>query len=122
LSRQYYGYGLFKPRVFWKHPRQMKPRQFVPAVFVASIAACLLLAPFSRWARRSLLGILTMYAAASGLASVRTAARTDWRYLPTLPAAFAALHFSYGAGFIAGLAGVLARQARVPAEPPPDCS
>ena len=116
LARQYYGYGLFKPRVFRKHPRQMKLRQFVPGLFVMGLAVCLLLFPFSRWARRGFLTLLTMYAGASGLASVRTAAQTSWKHLPTLPAAFAALHFSYGTGFLVGLAGLLRRRAKAPEE------
>jgi succinoglycan biosynthesis protein ExoA len=118
LARQYYGYGLFKPQVFWKHPRQMKLRQFVPGAFVACLAAGIFLAPFSQVARRSLLAILAAYASASGLASVRTAAQTEWRYLPTLPAAFAALHVSYGCGFLVGLAKVLAFPMPVPEQRP----
>jgi succinoglycan biosynthesis protein ExoA len=112
LARQYYGYGLFKPRVLWKHPRQMKARQFVPALFVVSLALALLLSPFSRWARRAFIGIVLMYAGASGVASVRTAAQTDHRHLRYLPAAFAALHFSYGTGFLVGLAQMLSSSAR----------
>jgi succinoglycan biosynthesis protein ExoA len=109
LAKQYYGYGLFKPRVLWKHPRQMKARQFVPALFVAGLGATLLLSPFSRRARRAFIGILIAYAGASSYASVRTASETERRHLRYLPAAFAALHFSYGTGFLVGLAQMINR-------------
>ena len=103
LTRQYYCYGLWKAPVLWKHPRQMKARQFVPTAFVAAVAIGFLFSPFSARARRLLIGTLIAYAGASGFASVRTARQTEWRYLPKLPAAFAALHLSYGAGFVLGI-------------------
>lgn len=116
LARQYYGYGLWKPRVLRKHPKQMMWRQFIPAVFLTFLGVSALLAPFSRRSRRSFAAILALYAGASSVTSVRIAAQTDWRYLPVLPAAFAALHFSYGFGFLRGLLDILARQA-----PPARC-
>jgi succinoglycan biosynthesis protein ExoA len=109
LARQYYGYGLYKPWVLWKNPRQMKIRQFIPAGLVACLGVLVVLSAFWQWARWTLLGVLALYMAASAVASVRTAARTDWRYLSVLPVAFAALHFCYGAGFLVGLARVMPR-------------
>jgi succinoglycan biosynthesis protein ExoA len=103
LAKQYYGYGLYKPWVFWKNPRQMKLRQFIPAGFVACLVTLAVLSGFWLWARWTLLALVAVYAAASATASLCTAARTDWRYLPVLPAAFAALHVCYGAGFLVGL-------------------
>jgi glycosyltransferase involved in cell wall biosynthesis len=116
LFRQYYNYGLWKPRVFEKHPRQMKARQFVPATFVLFLGTSLALAPFSAWARRSFVATLTSYAAASSLASLRAAAQTEWRYLPRLPVAFAVLHVSYGTGFLVGLCRLLERRAHLARE------
>jgi succinoglycan biosynthesis protein ExoA len=113
LAKQYYGYGLFKPRVLWKHPRQMKARQFVPALFVAGLGLALLLSPFSRWARRTFIAILGTYVVASGAATIRTAADTEYRHLRYLPGAFAALHFGYGAGFLVGMVQMLKRSAGV---------
>jgi succinoglycan biosynthesis protein ExoA len=103
LARQYYGYGLYKPWVFWKNPRQMKIRQFIPGGFVACLVVLAILSGFWQWARWALLGVAGLYVAASAAASIRTASRTDWHYLPVLPAAFAALHLCYGAGFLVGL-------------------
>jgi succinoglycan biosynthesis protein ExoA len=109
LARQYYGYGLYKPWVFWKNPRQMKLRQFIPAGFVACLVVLAVLSAFWQWARWALLGVAALYVAASAAASLLTASRTDWRHLQVLPAAFAALHFCYGAGFLVGLVRVLPR-------------
>ncbi len=116
LARQYYGYGLFKPKVLRKHPRQMKARQFVPALFVAGLGVTLLLSPFSRVARRTFIATVLAYAGASGAVSLRTAAETELRHARYLPAAFAALHFSYGAGFLIGLAQLLGRSPRLKAD------
>ncbi len=46
LWKQYYRYGLWKVRVMQKHPSQMRIRQFVPALFVISIALSMILPLF----------------------------------------------------------------------------
>jgi len=102
LWRQYYGYGLWKARIFRRHPHQMSLRQFVPGVLVACLAILALLSPFSSKARRLLQAVVLTYGTASGIASVEAASRSRWSYLPLLPAAFAALHLSYGVGFLVG--------------------
>lgn len=107
LWRQYYGYGFWKARVLRKHPRQMKARQFAPLAFVVCLLIGAALSPFSSRARRMLAAVILAYVGASGVASWRVANATDPRYLPVLPAAFAAMHLSYGAGFLVGNARVL---------------
>jgi len=37
------------------------------------------------------------------VASLVTAARTGWKYLPVLPVAFMTMQLSFGAGFLIGL-------------------
>lgn len=103
LWRQYFDYGYWKVRVMQKHPRQMRLRQFVPAAFVAALLALALLAPFTPVASWGLAAVAGSYAAANLLASAATARRVGWRWLPALGLAFAILHLSYGAGFLAGL-------------------
>lgn len=103
LWSQYFQYGFWKVRVAQKHPRQMRFRQFVPPLFVASLVVTLLLAlaaPATRWV---FFGVASSYLLANLAASVITAARGSWRLLPILPLAFASLHLSYGAGFLVGL-------------------
>jgi succinoglycan biosynthesis protein ExoA len=103
LCRQYFQYGFWKVRVLQKHPRQMQPRQFVPPAFVAALLTSALLAPFFHWSRWALALTGGAYLAANVTAAVYAAARHGWRHLPLLPLVFAALHLSYGLGFLAGL-------------------
>ena len=103
LWKQYYQYGYWKVRVLQKHPRQMRLRQFVPPIFVASLLAALLLAFFTPLGRWLLLGIGGAYLAANLAAALLTAARAGWRHLPLLPLVYAILHLSYGLGFLGGL-------------------
>ncbi len=104
LWRQYFQYGCWKVRVMQKHPRQMRPRHFVPPAFAAAVVGGALLAPFVPTARLAWLLVLAAYGLANLAASLWAARRGGWRHLPLLPVAFAALHLSYGLGFIAGLA------------------
>lgn len=104
LWRQYYQYGYWKVRVMQKHPRQMRPRQFAPAVFVATLSLTLALAPFAvtgRWGAALALG---GYAGANVVASVLAVRSANWRLAPLVAPAFAILHVGYGLGFLVGLA------------------
>lgn len=104
LWRQYYQYGYWKVRVLQKHPRQMSLRQFVPATLVLSLLAAAVLCIPSPAAGLFMLGaILCAYLVANLAASLFTARGSDRDVLPLLPVTFAALHFSYGLGFLAGL-------------------
>jgi glycosyltransferase involved in cell wall biosynthesis len=104
LWRQYFQYGYWKVRVMQKHTNQMRLRQFVPAAFVATLAASTLLTPFWAPARVALGLAVGSYAVANVAASVVTARRHGGRHLRRLPVVFAILHLSYGSGFLAGLA------------------
>ena len=103
LWKQYFQYGYWKVRVLQKHSRQMSARQFVPPLFVMTLALFFLSAPFfvlSRW----LLAATVMAYAVLGLgATIRAARRTGWRLFPLLPLAFAIIHLAYGAGFLVGI-------------------
>lgn len=102
LWKQYFQYGYWKVRVFQKHPYQMSLRQFVPPLFVGSFVIFLLLAPFSDWGKFFLALLMTVYLVTNVLASTITAGKRGWRHLLFLPICYATLHFSYGAGFLAG--------------------
>ena len=103
LWRQCFQYGFWKVRVLQKHPRQMRARQFVPVVFVATLAICLGSLVFSGVLQSSMVLIAGSYLLATCAASWRAAARRGWRLLPWLPAAFATMHVAYGTGFLVGL-------------------
>jgi succinoglycan biosynthesis protein ExoA len=103
LWRQYFQYGYWKVRVLQKHPRQMRPRQFIPPAFAGVLLFSTLLAVFT-FSGRLLLGIiLGSYLLANLTASTYTAAQKGWRHLPLLPIVYAILHLSYGLGFLTGL-------------------
>ncbi len=101
LWRQYFQYGFWKVRVLQKHPRQMKPRQFVPPAFVAWLAASGLLAWTPAGAAVLTLGGGAYLAAV--LAFSAASARRAGRDAMILPAVFACLHLGYGLGFLTGM-------------------
>jgi len=102
LWKQYYQYGYWKVRVLQKHPLQMSLRQFVPPTFVLVLFISILLAFFPPF--RSLSSVISaLYLLANLSASLYTASKQGWTYLPLLPLVFAILHLSYGLGFLAGL-------------------
>jgi succinoglycan biosynthesis protein ExoA len=101
--RQYFQYGLWKVRVLQKHHRQMQPRQFVPPLFILSLAgacAASFLAP-KGWIPLALIG--GAYAGTNLAASIKCAVRNGLSLLPLLPLTYAVLHSSYGVGFLCGL-------------------
>jgi len=102
LWKQYHQYGLWKVRVLQKHPRQMRLRQFVPPVFVLTLLVSLFFALLP--ATRPLSPFVPLlYLFVNLCASVITASKRGWQYLPLLPVTFAILHLSYGSGFLVGL-------------------
>lgn len=102
LWKQYYEYGYWKVRVMQKHPGQIRARQLVPPVFVASVIGSATVALFAPVGRVALVGTLGSYAVANVAASV-VSARSRPRLLPVLPAVFGTMHVAYGLGYLAGL-------------------
>jgi glycosyltransferase involved in cell wall biosynthesis len=103
LWHQYFQYGYWKVRVTQKHPRQMRPRHFVPMLFVGSLLLSLGLAPFAGVGLRMFGVILGLYIAANLAASISLALKRNRHLLALLPLCFAVLHISYGLGFLIGL-------------------
>jgi succinoglycan biosynthesis protein ExoA len=103
LWGQYYQYGYWKVRVLQKHPLQMRPRQFIPPVFVFALLASLVTTFVTSWGIWLLMLGAGSYLLANLCASVISAVKRGWKYLPLLPLTFAILHISYGLGFLAGL-------------------
>ena len=103
LWRQYYNYGLWKIRVLQKHPKMMRPRQFVPPTFVLSLITTGLLGAFSKYFTLLFLFIVFTYATASIVASYKVGYKKKKRFALILPKIFCILHISYGLGFLTGL-------------------
>ncbi len=103
LFRQYAQYGYWKVRVIQKHYLPASFRHIVPGGFLLSLL-CLLIA--SWWwtsALWGLIGILSLYGAAIFSASIVTARKSGWKFLPILPLVFGTYHVSYGLGCIRGV-------------------
>jgi glycosyltransferase involved in cell wall biosynthesis len=109
LWRQYYQYGFWKVRVLQKHPLQMRPRQFIPPVFIASLLISAVAALFTSRGDYGLAAILAAYWLGNLAASGWVAAHRGWRYLPLLPVIYAILHCAYGTGFLWGIVRFSAR-------------
>ncbi len=103
LWKQYFQYGFYKVRVMQKHPRQMRPRQFVPVLFVLSLIASIIMMLVFPWGSILLSGLVGLYIAANLFASILTARKMGWYAVWRLPFAFMAIHLSYGSGFLWGL-------------------
>lgn len=103
LFRQYLQYGYWKVLVIQKHRLPASVRHVVPSLFVGGLALLLALGCFWRPAWLMGAGLIATYVVAVVLASVATAARTEWKLLPVLPLVFGCFHFGYGYGFLHGL-------------------
>jgi succinoglycan biosynthesis protein ExoA len=103
LWRQYFEYGFWKVRVLQKHPRQMSLRQFIPPALVLALLVSFIIAMFPVIRPLSFV-IPILYLFANLLASLWTALKRGWKFLPFLPIVFIILHIGYGLGFLVGLA------------------
>lgn len=100
LARQYFRYGLWKVKTLVTYPDSLRWRQLAPPALVLAFLFSLGIIPI-KW----MLGISVpaLYLVANLIASIWTASRRGWKYLPLLPFVFATIHLSWGTGFLAGL-------------------
>jgi len=117
LFLQYMRYGYWKVSVIRKHGRPGSLRHLVPGVFMFSLlmlGSISLVCAVSRghWPFASFLWLPALlldvafagsYGLFLGAASLITAAKSGWKFLPVLPFVFATYHFGYGWGFLLGL-------------------
>lgn len=115
LFKQYLQYGYWKVRVIRKHKVPASFRHLVPGLFVGAMIA---LAPAAfAWplAGLALASLVLGYVSMLFVASLAICARaSQWKYVLVMPAVLAAYHLGYGAGFVAGLIGLLDSRGRVP--------
>ena len=103
--RQKWGNGYWIGRTMRIQPRCFAPRHLIPAAFVAVLAACMLLLPFSTI---PMLLLMIPYLLCDLLFSVQGAVgQKQGRLLAlvTLPVLFPAVHIVYGLGTLFGLIG-----------------
>jgi glycosyltransferase involved in cell wall biosynthesis len=115
VFRQYLQYGYWKVAVIQKHRIPASVRHLVPGSFVGALIAL----PFFglAWspALKVWLAMTGGYLFCTATASMMTAAKAGWRYLPVLPLVFGCYHFGYGIGFIKGITDFLILH-RVPSD------
>jgi GT2 family glycosyltransferase len=103
LFRQYAQYGYWKVRVIRKHRLPASIRHVVPGGFVFSLVTLGTAAPWVSLAQESGILLVSVYGLSNLVASVRAAARSEWKLLPLMPAIFACQHVAYGTGFLHGV-------------------
>jgi succinoglycan biosynthesis protein ExoA len=112
LFRQYFQYGFWKVSVIRKHRRPASWRNLVPGVSLLAAIALLFgavvatLSGLVHWRNAFLCdwsALASLYFAASLFASVLSARKCGWKFLPILPIVFATYHLSYGLGSLLGI-------------------
>jgi succinoglycan biosynthesis protein ExoA len=103
VLRQHMQYGYWKVLVIRNHRLPASFRHLVPAGFVGTLALLLLAGIFWRPALLAAMTLAGVYSIAVLVASLVTAARTEWKLFPVLPLAFGCFHLGYGYGFLRGI-------------------
>jgi succinoglycan biosynthesis protein ExoA len=103
VLRQYMQYGYWKVLVIRNHRLPASIRHLVPAAFVGALGLLAIAGLFWRPALYAAMALAALYLTATLLASLLTAARTEWKLLPAIPLAFCCFHLGYGYGFLRGL-------------------
>ena len=103
LWKQFFQYGFYKVRVLQKHPKQMRLRQFVPALFVLSILSTAVLSGLTSWGLYSLVLLLLTYSCVSVVISLALAKQKGILTFLSLMLSFLIIHVGYGCGFLSGL-------------------
>ena len=106
LARQYFQYGQYKRLMLRRNPRSLKARQLAAPALVVGLGAGLALAASGRrWGLFAPLTYATMTTAAA-IHATRQRPNAAWT---DVAAAFATMHLSWGAGFLAGTPSILSR-------------
>jgi len=103
VLRQYMQYGYWKVLVIRNHRLPASIRHVVPAAFLGTLGLLLITGLFWRPALAAAMALAGVYLLVVLLASLLTAARTEWKLLPALPLAFYCFHLGYGYGFLRGI-------------------
>ena len=99
LAKQYFEYGQWKREVLRRHPRSVRARQLAPPAAVVANATGLVVGLVSR-RRRWMLAAPGVYAAATVAAAAIAGRGQPLGVQARLPAVFAVMHHTWGAGFL----------------------
>jgi succinoglycan biosynthesis protein ExoA len=101
LAQQYWRYGFWKWRMLRRNPRTLRWRQALPPLFVLSLLAGVLSAPFSAYMRYFISVEIMIYLLVLFVASLQTLMHKHKGFLLVgLPLAIATMHIAWGAGFL----------------------
>ena len=113
LAKQYFFYGHQKAVMLSFHPKSLRFRQLIPALFAPSLAVLLAGAFVYRPLAIIVGGEMLAYAAAGSFFSLRAAVvRKDPALFPALLLVFFCIHIAWGAGFWIGAARSVGRLLR----------
>ena len=106
LSQQYYGYGYWKFQMLKRYPETLRWRQALPPVFILGLLVTLLVGLFWKPSMVLFAAVLGVYLFALLSVGVHMAMKkSDILMVFGIPLAIITMHFSWGAGFIAGAFG-----------------
>ena len=103
LWKMYFQYGYFKPLVAQKVGGLFTWRQTIPSIFVISLFITGLFSFFIRYSLWGFFLILGSYIGVNLLFSLILSIKEDFKLFPFIAISFAALHVSYGVGYIKGV-------------------
>lgn len=107
LSRQYFGYGYWKFQMLKRYPETLRWRQALPPAFLLGLVGTLLVGIFWKPSFYLFAGVLGLYLLILLINSIHiTIKKRDILMLIGIPLAILTMHFSWGAGFIAGAVGI----------------
>ena len=111
LALQYFRYGFWKWRMLRRFPDTVRWRQALPPVFVLSLVGLLILAVFWNPGWILLACEIGLYAAIMLLLGIRLAIRDkDFGLCGGVPLAIAAMHLSWGGGFLTSVVQFVLQQ------------
>ena len=106
LSKQYYGYGYWKFQMLKRYPETLRWRQALPPAFILGLLVTLLVGLFWKPSMVLFAAVLGVYLFALLSVGVHMAMKkSDILMVFGIPLAIITMHFSWGAGFIAGAFG-----------------
>lgn len=103
LWKMEWQYGYFKPLVIRKVGKLFTVRQVIPPLFVITLGLTLGLSWISSVFLFLFLVVLGVYSVVGIVFSIMISRKNDWRSAIFLPVIFAAIHLSWGSGFIKGV-------------------
>lgn len=103
IWQMFFQYGYFKPLVAKKVGGILTWRQMIPALFVCFLLASLLISFVFKPFFWLFLLISSLYCFVNLGISLHIAMKKGWKHFLVLPIVFAAIHFSYGIGYLKGI-------------------